>query len=138
MPLPNLHGRWMQRNFEINISGPTNDGEIKVKAVSAELMTYWQSGYGRVHESYKLSITFVKQLPNGQIIEDTIGGYVTADGQEFISRMGWYGSDGEAKTITSQQHTAPTVPAVRPSPVSWDCITKGRSRRKQDKWRFFN
>jgi hypothetical protein len=91
MPLPNLQGTWMQGNFELIITGPTNDGEFKVKTVSAELMQYWQSGYGTVHESGKLTITFVKEDQNVQIQEMMVGGLVTADGKQihFTNGVVW-------------------------------------------------
>jgi hypothetical protein len=83
MPLPNLYGTWLQNRSEILITGPTNDGEIKVKAVSADIMPYWQSGYGKVFESYKFTITFVKQNPNGTIEEMTVPGFVSSDQKEL-------------------------------------------------------
>ena len=73
----NLQGRWIAppENFEVHVV-MTGASEFNIKAISAELLKYWQAGYGEVFESGKVHATFSGQNPDVEV-----QGFVTTDGR---------------------------------------------------------
>ena len=73
--LPDLQGRWTSppENYSVNIV-MTGNGEFNMKAISPEILPYWQGGYGQVFESRKLHATFTGNNPDVDL-----QGFVTAD-----------------------------------------------------------
>ena len=82
--LPNLDGRWTspRENYSVNIVmvRDAGDGAFNMKAISPEILKYWQGGYGEVFESRKLHATFTGKDKNGNPLPEVqLQGYVSAD-----------------------------------------------------------
>lgn len=79
--LPDLDGRWTSppENYSVNIA-MTGDGNFNMKAISPEILKYWQGGYGQVFESRKLHATFTGKDKNGNPVPEVeLEGFVSAD-----------------------------------------------------------
>ena len=89
--LPNLNGRWTSppENYSVQITMSSSDGGFNMKALSPEILKYWQGGYGEVFESRKLHATFTGQDQHGNPIPETLlQGFVSADSQTITWNNG--------------------------------------------------